>query len=169
MACCCSGGKSSIFGALVAAAGILAFAGWQVAESKQDASDSKVREAIITAAMDYPMSWYEGDAERMKRRLHPDLRKCISVPPVSADSEWTLREMTAQELIDLVGTGRGKETPAEVRKHDVTVLDVFGDIASVRIDMDAWSDFVHLAKIDGEWKIINVLWDLTPEAKLRRE
>jgi hypothetical protein len=26
-----------------------------------------------------------------------------------------------------------------------------------------WIDYLHLAKWDGEWKIINVLWELKPK------
>jgi hypothetical protein len=32
-------------------------------------------------------------------------------------------------------------------------------MASVRTDADWGVDYMHLAKIDGEWKIVNVLWD----------
>jgi hypothetical protein len=32
----------------------------------------------------------------------------------------------------------------------------------VRIDAGAWVDFLQLAKWNGEWKIVNVLWELTP-------
>ncbi len=31
------------------------------------------REAITATALDYAEGWYEGNAERMERALHPDL------------------------------------------------------------------------------------------------
>jgi hypothetical protein len=30
----------------------------------------------------------------------------------------------------------------------------------VRVDAHGWVDYMHLGKIDGEWKIINVLWEM---------
>jgi hypothetical protein len=33
-----------------------------------------------------------------------------------------------------------------------------GNNARVRVDADAWIDYMHLALWNGEWKIINVLW-----------
>ena len=44
----------------------------------------------------------------------------------------------------------------------VRILDVFGPTASIRVDADEWIDYMHLAKVDGEWKIVNVLWEMRP-------
>jgi hypothetical protein len=38
-------------------------------------------------------------------------------------------------------------------------LDRFQNAASVRIDAGEWIDYLHLGKIGGKWKIINVLWE----------
>jgi hypothetical protein len=56
--------------------------------------------------------------------------------------------------------GGGRNTPTERRRMDVRVMDVFGDTASVRVDADAWMDYMHLVRWKGEWKIVNVLWEL---------
>ena len=32
-------------------------------------------------------------------------------------------------------------------------------MASVRTDADWGVDYIHLAKLDGDWKVVNVLWD----------
>jgi hypothetical protein len=29
----------------------------------------------------------------------------------------------------------------------------------VRLDAEDFVDFMHIARTDGEWKIVNVLWD----------
>jgi hypothetical protein len=31
--------------------------------------------------------------------------------------------------------------------------------------MSEWIDYLHLARWNGEWKIVNVLWELKPEKK----
>ena len=42
------------------------------------------------------------------------------------------------------------------------LLDVTGNPAGVKAVMSDWVDYVHLARVDGEWKFVNVLWELTP-------
>ncbi len=51
---------------------------------------------------------------------------------------------------------------------DVQILDIYENVASVRVTAGEWIDYLHLGKVDDEWKIINVLWELTPEVKARR-
>ena len=46
---------------------------------------------------------------------------------------------------------------------DVTVLDVFENAASAKIVASDWVDYLHLARWNGEWKIVNVLWELKPQ------
>ena len=61
--------------------------------------------------------------------------------------------------------GGGTTTPAETRRTDVTVLDVYGNAASVKLEMHDWIDYLHMSKMGGRWVIVNVLWEFTPEAK----
>jgi len=129
-----------------------------------DAAADAAKRAVAEAALDYPMSYYEGDAARMERRLHPDLRKCIYTKNRQT-GEWGLQEITAARLIELVEGQHGTKVPEEARRADVTVLDIYGNMASVKIAMHDWVDYLHLAKIDGEWKIVNVMWEHTPEIK----
>jgi hypothetical protein len=64
--------------------------------------------AIRQTALDYIEDFYEGDAARMERSLHPELAKRISHPdPVSGRSH--LAEMSA---LALVGFTRDTEGPA---------------------------------------------------------
>ncbi len=44
----------------------------------------------------------------------------------------------------------------------MVILDVFGNAATVRAEARDWIDYLHLGKVDGQWKIINVLWELKP-------
>ena len=34
----------------------------------------------------------------------------------------------------------------------------------VKTTFDHWIDFMHIVKVGEDWKVINVLWELTPEA-----
>jgi hypothetical protein len=114
-------------------------------------------DAIRSAALDYIEGWYEGNAARMERSLHPDLvKRLVERKSGSADR---LDEMTAAVLVEATGSGGGKGTSEEKRRTEVKILDVFRGTASVRVDAGEWIDFMHLARWNGEWKIVNVLWE----------
>jgi hypothetical protein len=113
--------------------------------------------AIRQAALDYIEGWYGGDGERMSRALHPQLVKRIVQSRPGVDSR--LSAMTAAELIAAT-RGRAGGAGGEEGRKDVKILDVFGSTASVRIDATEWVDYLHLARWNGEWKIVNVLWEL---------
>ena len=119
--------------------------------------------AIKQAALDYIEGWYEGNAERMERALHPELAKRI----VRTDKEGRsmLGQMSAMSLVMGTRRGGGKETPKERQQKDVTILDVFENAASVKVVAADWVDYLHMAKSNGRWVIVNVLWELKPEKK----
>lgn len=43
------------------------------------------------------------------------------------------------------------------------IFDVFESVASVRLDMRDRIDYLQLARVDGKWVIVNVLWELRPK------
>ncbi|HET8796478.1 MAG TPA: nuclear transport factor 2 family protein, partial [Thermoanaerobaculia bacterium] len=99
------------------------------------------RRAIEAAALDYAEGWYAGDADRMARALHPDLAKRIVA---SKDGEPRLQHMTAEQLIAGTRKGYGKNVPPEKQLKDVKILDVFGNTATVRLEMAGWIDYLHV-------------------------
>ncbi len=110
------------------------------------------RQAIARAARDYVEGWYQGDAERLRRALHPELAKRKVVTEAGASKLWSI---TAAALIDNAKP-RGL-APGE--GIDVEVLDVHGSMATVRIVSPRFVDYAHLALWNGEWKIVNVAWE----------
>ncbi len=118
--------------------------------------------AIKQTAMNYMEGWYEGNAQRMESALHPDLAKRIVI---TKDGKSMLRAMSAADLVGSTGKGGGKNTPVEKQQKDVQILDVFENAASVRATMGGWIDYMHMAKFDGRWVIVNVLWELKPQVK----
>lgn len=116
------------------------------------------KDAIKATALDYIEGWYEGNAERMERALSPDLAKRIVMTNPQGRSQ--LQQMSAMGLVQGVKRGGGKSTPKEKQLKDVTILDVFNNAASVKIVASDWIDYLHIAKFNGRWVIVNVLWEL---------
>jgi hypothetical protein len=119
--------------------------------------------AIKQTALDYIEGWYEGNPERMERALHPELAKRIVRN--SAEGRSRLDQMSAMTLVQFTRAGGGKKTPKDKQQKDVTILDVFENSASVKVVAADWIDYLHMAKFNGRWVIVNVLWEMKPQKK----
>ncbi len=121
----------------------------------QAAADSA---GIRQAALDYIEGYYEGDGARMERAVHPELAKRIVRTDQNGRSQ--LSQMSAMTLVAGTRAGGGRDTPAAERRKDVTILDIYQNAASAKIYASGWVDYLHLAKWNGRWVIVNVLWEL---------
>ena len=120
--------------------------------------------AIRATALDYVEGWYTGDAARMERAVHPELAKRI-VNTNPQNGRNSLGQQSAMTLVQSTRSGGGKNTPAEQMQKDIVILDVFQNTASVRATMSGWIDYMHMAKWNGRWVIVNVLWELKPATR----
>jgi hypothetical protein len=117
--------------------------------------------AIRAAALDYVEGWYAADAARMERALHPELAKrIVNTNPQNGRS--SLGQQSAMTLVQSTRNGGGRNTPTDQMQKDVVILDIYQNAASVRATMSGWVDYMHLAKWNGRWVIVNVLWELKP-------
>jgi hypothetical protein len=150
--------KKTIFGSMIVIVLAVLSANAQAQTSDAD------KDAIRQTALDYIEGWYEGNAERMERALHPELAKRI-VRTDAKSGRSGLGQMSAMTLVQGTRAGGGKETPKEKQLKDVTILDVFENAASVKVVASEWIDYLHIAKWNGRWVIVNVLWELKPQKK----
>jgi len=58
--------------------------------------------------------------------------------------------------------GYGKNTLSDKQQKDVTILDIFENAASVKVVAADWIHYLHMAKFNGKWVIVNVLRKLKP-------
>jgi Putative lumazine-binding len=107
------------------------------------------RAAIVATVLDYFEGWFDGDAARMERALHPALAK----------RGPELRTVTKDDMVTWTAEGEGKaKDPGPGRRIDVTVVDVHGTIASAVVDSDVYHEYLHLVRTDDGWRIVNALW-----------
>jgi len=130
----------------------------------QSTSGSEADKAAIKqTALDYIEGWYEGDAERMERALHPELAKRIV--RTNPQGQSRLDQMSAMSLVQGTRRAYGKQTPKEKQQKDVTILDVFENAACAKVVAADWVDYLQLARWNNRWVIVNVLWELKPVTK----
>jgi hypothetical protein len=119
-------------------------------------------DAITKTALDYIEGWYTGDAVRMERALHPELAKrMISTDSKTGRSQFN--HMGAMTLVQRTRDGIGKKIPQDRQLREVTILDRYNNAAAVKVVASDWIDYLQVAKFNGDWKIINVLWELKPK------
>jgi Putative lumazine-binding len=109
---------------------------------------------VEACARDYFEGWFEGDAERMTRALHPALAKRAFGQTV--DRAPAIIEAPAEDMI--AATARGQGTLRRGDRLDIRVADMGAGIASVIIHADHYVDYLHMIQTPEGWRIINALW-----------
>lgn len=130
-----------------------------LAQTKQDTV------AITQAALDYIESQHKPNALQMERAIHPRLVKRTFWKDQVTQKEF-VDEAFAENMVILAEryNRNGDKFPAKPRK-DVKLLDVSDRTASVKLVADEWIDYMHLAKLNGQWKIVNVMWQFNDASR----
>lgn len=113
------------------------------------------RAAVTAAVLDYFEGWFDGDAERMRRALHPELAKRSFGQ--DAGRTPTLATDTADEMVEATGAGYGRARAGD-RRLDIRIDDISAGIASVSVDCWSYVEYLHLVSTPDGWKIVNALW-----------
>ncbi|MGC2788620.1 MAG: nuclear transport factor 2 family protein [Thermoplasmata archaeon] len=122
--------------------------------------------------LDYVLSWYTWDPARFKRALHPRLAKRMLWPDKNSRRstliEYRIPGMVRMLKGPLFGTARPRSREDRMKGASrwngyIKILDCSDDICTVKTRAIWGIDYIHLAKWNGKWKIINVLWKYVPE------
>lgn len=114
--------------------------------------------AIEQAALDYIESQHKPNPAQMERALHPRMVKRTFWKDKATGKDY-VRETTTESMILLAESynKNGDKFPPTPKK-EIILLDVSERTASVKLIADEWIDYMHIVKLNGAWKIINVLW-----------
>lgn len=118
--------------------------------------------AINETILNYIEGFYTSNYKRVEKAVHPELSKRVIIK--DDNGIGMLKNMGSSELIfNAKGYKRPEDKTNEPFKASITVLDITNDIASVKVTQNKMKffDYVHVGKVNGEWKIINVLWART--------
>lgn len=117
-------------------------------------------ESIVESVRNYAEGWYDGDAERMRRALHPELVK-RTVERGPTPGTWKLRPpVTFDMMIRATQDVGGTEVPPSQRHFQIDVLHIFRHIAIARCVSPLYVDYLQLAKTgERKWLIVHALWE----------
>lgn len=122
------------------------------AQTRQDTLDIK------RVALAYIESQHTPNPKQMQDALHPRVVKRSVFKNKKTQKDF-VSEYSAENLVILAETynTNGDKFP-KTPKKEIKLLDVSALTASVKLIADEWFDYMHIVKTNGEWKIINVLW-----------
>lgn len=113
--------------------------------------DVETARSVERAVLDYFEGWFDGDAERMTRALHPELAKRSLKGDV-------LDTTTAREMIDATAAGMGRAQDVPDRRIEIEITHLDGVNANVVVRSAVYLEYVHLVRTGEGWKIVNTLW-----------
>jgi hypothetical protein len=114
---------------------------------------------IVQAITDYMEAWYGAGHEKLVDAIHPTIvkRKFYAIPETGG---FVLRQVNAHQLIELAkNSDIHPKIPTRERRNEITICDVFQNIATAKSVGSTWTDYIHLAKLDGRWQMMHVLFD----------
>lgn len=120
--------------------------------------------AIEATVLGYIQNFFENNTKEMLQYLDPKLAK-RGLDRSRKSSEIQLKDMSMKALKALLK--KNKPLALQDQKHRIQILDIFYNTASVKLETGypgkmEWIEYIHLYKIDNEWKIINIIWDYFP-------
>lgn len=113
--------------------------------------------AIHETVLDYVDGWWAGDVDRMERCLHPDLVKRIIVTH-EGTGRSLMNSISKSDMVEYTRAGGGSAEIERKGEVEVTVVSIDGGIANVVATSARYVDYLHVAKWNGRWLIVNVLW-----------
>src|SRR5262249_8970356 len=127
--------------------------------SFMQAKSAATDEAAVRAAVsDYIEGWFDGDAGRMERALHPELAKrCRGI---EGDDPDALETLSAKEMIDATADAEGQREDAPDRQIVIKIEYLSDDIASVTCFCHQFVDLLQLIRMPEGWRIVNAAWEL---------
>jgi len=119
-------------------------------------SSADDRAAVVRTALDYFEGWFDGDAARIERALHPELAK-RSLGQASSGTE-RLATLTERQMVEATARGEGKREDPGDRHIEVEVEHLHGTIANATVRSAVYVEYLQLVHTRDGWKIVNALW-----------
>lgn len=121
------------------------------------------REAVRRAVLDYVEGIYQVEPSRIERSVHPKLAKLGFYRAPNEENYRPGSTMSYERLIEVAKNFNKEGRLRPNAPKEIVIYEVLDQTASAKLVAEWGIDYMHLAKFDGEWKIINVLWQSPPK------
>lgn len=133
------------------------------AQAQTASANNADREAVRQAALDYVEGIYNVDPSRIERSVHPKLAKLGFYRPPADETYRPGASMTFERLIEIAKNFNKEGQLSKDAPKEITVYDVLDQTATAKLVADWGIDYMHLAKFDGKWMIVNIVWQSHPK------
>lgn len=137
-----------------------------LAEDKTEPKEAITSEytAVESAILDYVNALYEVDSTKMMRSVSLSLRKIGYWKNPDTGEYHDNLNMTYEQLVSLSARWNKDGTSAnEESVKEIDIYDINDRTATAKLTAVWGIDYMHLAKIDDKWLIMNVIWQSHPE------
>lgn len=125
-------------------------------------AQSTDKELVYAAIEDYVDGIYLVQPERIKKSVHPELMK-KGFWRKDGNSEYDKESiMTFDQLVDLASKWNAKGTLPKDAPRKIEIYDVQDQTATGKLTAQWGTDYCQLAKYDGKWMIVNIMWQRHP-------
>jgi hypothetical protein len=118
--------------------------------------------AVKECALDYLEGWYSADTARMAKALSPDLAK-RGILRNPRSNEVVLAPASYDQMLQWVGQKPNELKDDPHKQMDVHIIEIGEYIAMVKTITPDFIDYLHMGKMDGEWKIYHAIWERPPK------
>ncbi len=127
-------------------------------------SQNTDRALVQFAIEDYVNALYEVDPSKIERSVDTTLRKVGYWYDDKSGEYKDNLTMSYQQLYDLAGlwNKEGNRVTPDSPK-DILIYEVNDKTATGKLTAEWGIDLFHLAKVNGQWKIMNIIWQSPPK------
>ncbi|PHS62864.1 MAG: hypothetical protein COB12_10190 [Flavobacterium sp.] len=113
---------------------------------------------IKRIALGYLIALQDLKPELMNEVLNDSLNK-ITVGWDRTSKKEFAKATTKAQMIEFATSWNKSNTKFPTKpSNQITVLDIYNRIANVKLVSDNWVEYLHLIKLDGNWSVINLIW-----------
>ncbi|CAG5083024.1 nuclear transport factor 2 family protein [Parvicella tangerina] len=114
--------------------------------------------AVVSTTEKYIQAFYQSNPDWLEEVLHPELIKRTTKS--YGDSQEFIITNGKIVMVELSKIFNSKGQYNNLSSAEIEVLDITGNMATVKLLAEKWVDYLHLVKLNNEWKIVNVIWTM---------
>lgn len=110
---------------------------------------------------DYCTGFYDINGDKVQNTCHPILSKRCVEHANRGDADFDFLSAITFEEIKILGETFNKVHgfDPETSRCQIEIYEIRENIAAVKLTGSIWFDYIHLLRINNEWKIVNIMYE----------